>query len=63
MTLVAYLSRFLPKVTVEGKVFMVPELTLIKLTWAPWRVYPRLMWELAPGSKSVKQVVSVTFPP
>ena len=26
MTLVAYLSRFLPKVTVEGKVFMVPRI-------------------------------------
>ena len=42
VTLVAIICRVLHEVTVKGSL-TVPEQTLVKLTWAPWRVNPHLL--------------------
>ena len=64
VTLVAFLSRYLPKVTVKGKVFTVPGIDVDQTHSGSLEGKSTITaWKLAPGRKSVKQVVNVTFPP
>ena len=64
VTLVAFLSRYLPKVTVKGKVFTVPGIDVGQTHSGSLEGKSTITaWKLAPGRKSVKQVVNVTFPP
>jgi hypothetical protein len=60
---VTYLSRFLPKVTVEGKVFTVPGIDVDQTHSGSLEGIPTIMCGSLHSGKSIKQVVSVTFPP
>ena len=62
--LVAFLSRFLLKVTEEGKVFVVPGIDVDQTHSGSLEGKSTITaWKLAPRRKSVNQVVNVTFPP
>ena len=64
MTLVAYISRFLHEVTVEGKVFTVPGIDVDQTHSGSLEGKSTfIVWNLAPRHKSIKKIVNVTFPP
>ena len=64
VSLVAFLSRYLPKVTVKGKVFTVPGIDVDQNHSGSLEGKSTITaWKLAPRRKSVKQVINVTFPP